>query len=88
MPIISELFSISEVYFNYEMPHYWVYEENSNVPAPYFRRSRPEYLIYTKKFISEFFGHDFYLGNMSNSTNIHLHFILKKQDILNYGTYR
>ena len=32
MPIISELFSISEVYFNYEMPHYWVYEENSNVP--------------------------------------------------------
>ena len=31
MPIISQLFSISEVFFNYEMPHYWVYNEENEI---------------------------------------------------------
>ena len=74
MPIISELFSISEVYFNYEMPHYWVYAENSTCPTPYFSRSRPEYLDYSSIFISKLLKKKFYFGNMSYSTNIHLHF--------------
>ena len=74
MPIIADLFSISEVYFNYEMPHYWVYENESDIPTPYFRRSRPEYLEYTSKYISKLLNHQFYIGNMSYSTNIHLHF--------------
>lgn len=74
MPIISHIYSISEVFFNYEMPHYWVYENESDIPTPYFRRSRPEYLEYTSKFISKLLNHRFYIGNMSYSTNIHLHF--------------
>lgn len=74
MPIIAELFSISEVYFNYEMPHYWVYENESDIPTPYFRRSRPEYLVYTSNFLSKLLNHQFYIGNMSYSTNINLHF--------------
>lgn len=74
MPIISHIYSVSEVFFNYEMPHYWVYENESDIPTPYFRRSRPEYLEYTSKFISKLLNHQFYIGNMSYSTNIHLHF--------------
>jgi len=79
LAIISEITGISDVFFNYEMPHYWVREHGKQDPSPYFLRSRPEYLEFTSTHISKLTGQPFCLSNMSLGTNIHLHFTILSQ---------
>ena len=88
LAIISEITGISDVFFNYEMPHYWVREHVKQDLTPYFLRSRPEYLEFTSKHISKLTRQPFFLSNMSLGTNIHLHFTILSQrypELWNYN---
>ena len=88
LAIISEITGISNVFFNYEMPHYWVREQVKQDLTPYFLRSRPEYLEFTSKHISKLTRQPFFLSNMSLGTNIHLHLTILSQrypELWNYN---
>lgn len=71
--ILFELYGITDLFFNYEMPHYWMKQVDSTEKTPYFKKSRPEYLEFSSSFISSVTNKQYSISNMSLGTNIHLH---------------